>query len=437
MKNLSKMTILTYINVLEKIENKENHLLIGNGFNRGLGVNTSYGVIFNKMLENNNKIYEDARAKFEESHFDLEEFIGKLELDIAEDNLFLRKYVKNKIKLDFMQATHEIVKANIKNVYAKKNEGVFLLLNNFTNYFTLNYDLFLYLLLLKYKPIGNSENNVIVFEPTLKFIEDDLDEQQDHIYSEIKEARDNGTLKINFGSGNNALEKDFKKLTKTNFTAAVNEYSKIKEKKWTVKDIDRVVKLIFQEENTNQHLERVDDGSRPRGLFDNQQEFVFENKDTQNLFFLHGAFHIYKDKKKYRKITQETDKALYSKLEDILNHEDQDIVCIFQHENKTDVINNNGYLKNCLDKLGTLTGNLVIIGSALSSNDNHLFDKINKSDIETVYISTLLENIDRMRETANSIFPEKEIYLFDARTISYESPEKVDEIENYNHDKNN
>ena len=55
-----------------------------------------------------------------------------------------------------MQATHEIVKEEIKNVYAEKNDGVFILLKEFTNYFTLNYDSLLYLLLLKYKP---SENN--------------------------------------------------------------------------------------------------------------------------------------------------------------------------------------------------------------------------------------------------------------------------------------
>ena len=33
----------------------------------------------------------------------------------------------------------------------KKNEGIYLLLREFTNYFTLNYDSFLYMLLLKYK----------------------------------------------------------------------------------------------------------------------------------------------------------------------------------------------------------------------------------------------------------------------------------------------
>ncbi len=48
-----------------------------------------------------------------------------------------------------MKATQEIVKSNIKNIYAEKNEGIFLLLKNFTNYFTLSYDPLIYILLLK------------------------------------------------------------------------------------------------------------------------------------------------------------------------------------------------------------------------------------------------------------------------------------------------
>ena len=44
-----------------------------------------------------------------------------------------------------MKAAHEIVKSKIKNIYAEKNEGIHILLKNFANYFTLNYDSFLYL----------------------------------------------------------------------------------------------------------------------------------------------------------------------------------------------------------------------------------------------------------------------------------------------------
>lgn len=118
-------TILTYKEVLK---DQSNHLLIANGFNYGLGIKTGYRDIFKKMTKKNKYIYNDAIEMIENCGFDLEYFIGKLDEDISLENSFLRKYVSNKIKLDFMQATHEIVKAEIKNIYTKKNDGIFILL---------------------------------------------------------------------------------------------------------------------------------------------------------------------------------------------------------------------------------------------------------------------------------------------------------------------
>lgn len=414
-------TILTYKEVLEKIKDQSNHLLIANGFNYGLGIKTGYRDIFKKMTKKNKYIYNDAIEMIENCGFDLEYFIGKLEEDISLENSFLRKYISNKIKLDFMQATHEIVKAEIKNIYTKKNDGIFILLKEFTNFFTLNYDSLLYLLLLKYKPIENEKKNVIVLLPTLRFIEEDLDVKQNNIYTEIKEARANGTLKLNLGNDANSLEKDCKMLTKTHFVAEITEYSKTFKKGWQTKDIDRVVKIIFQEEKSNELLKRIDDGSKQLTLFDTT-EFVFDVKSsTQNLFFLHGAFHIYKDGEHYIKITQQSDNALYEKLEEVLNNEEQEVVCVFQHKEKAEIINNNEFLKHCFDKLGQLSGNLVIIGSSLADNDDHIFGQINDSLIENIYISAFGDK-EKILDIAKSKFPNKNIMLFDAETISYELP---------------
>ncbi len=418
MKSQTENTMLSYNDVLANIKNQENHLLIANGFNYGLGVNTGYKAIFEKMAKNNRNIYNDALKMVEECGFDLEYFIGKLEKDINQDNTFLKKYIRNKVKFDFMKATHEIVKSEIKNIYAEKNEGIFVLFKEFTNYFTLNYDSFLYLLLLKYKPIDNQKKNTIVFQPTLKFIENDLDTKQDDIYSEIKAAREKGKLRLDFNSTENALEKDLNKLTKVHFTVVVTEYSKTYKKGWKTKDIKKVVKSIFEEEKNNELLSKIDDGSRQQTLF-GETEFVYDiNSNTQNLFFLHGAFHIYKDGKSFKKITQKSDKALYEKLEEVLNNEEQEVICVFQHRNKTDAINDNEYLKHCFDKLAQISGNLVIIGSSLADNDNHIFEKINNSQIDTLYISAF-GNKEKIMSLAKVKLPHKKIYLFDAETISY------------------
>jgi len=108
-----------------------------------------------------------------------------------------------------------------------------------------------------------------------------------------------------------------------------------------------------------------------------------------------------------------------------LNSEEQDVVCVFQHEKKINAINDNEYLKGCLNKLGELAGNLVIIGSSLADNDNHIFNKINDSEIKTIYISALPDQEENMMRLAKSKFPKKEIVIFDATTISYEMPSGV------------
>lgn len=424
---IDEVTLLRYEDILDQIANKENHLLLGNGFNRGLGVNTSYPSIFQKMTKKNQAIYKDAEKLLEVNNYDLESFIGKLEGDIAPDNTFLRKYVKNKVKFDFMQATHEIVRSEIKNVYAEQNEGIFLLLKNFNNYFTLNYDPFLYLLLLNFKSSKSTSEVSIALQPSLKFIEKDFNNRQNSIFQEIKSARENGSLKINFGNDDNSIEKSFHILTKSQFVVAIKEYSKSHKKGWKAKDIDQVVNTILEEEKRNNILERIDDGAQLK-LFGDQKELVFDVESaTQNLFFLHGAFHIYRDGKKEKKITQQSNKALYDRLEGILNNEEQDIICVFQANNKMQAINESAYLTNCFNKLSGLSGNVVIIGCSLADNDDHIFEQINNSDIDTVYISTTPRSKERTFETANDKFPDKTIYLFDAESISYELQDlKVD-----------
>jgi len=426
-----EITLLKYKDVLKQIEGIECHLMLGNGFNRGLGVNTSYESIFQKMAENNHGIYKEAENIAIESNYDLEQFIGKLTESIDKTNQFLRKYVANKIKFDFMKAAHEIVKSEIKNIYAKKNEGIFVLLKNFTNYFTLNYDSFLYLLLLNFRLDDNSAKKTIAIQPSLKFIEEDMNATQNDIYSEIKEAREKGVLNIKIGNSANSETTPLNMLTKTHFKNEITQYSKSQNKNWKSADIERVVKSILEEEKKNKILELVNDGSGIQSLFDGTKEFVFDvNRETQNLFFLHGAFHIYRDGKIEKKITQSSDKALYDRLEEILNNDERDIICIFQAENKISEINKSEYLKNAYNKLSKLGGTMVIIGCSLSENDNHIYEQINKSGINTLYISATKASKSKIEERVKKIFHSKKIVLFEAESISYELPVIEDPVDN-------
>lgn len=417
---MDESKIITYKEMLAAIDGQENHLLIANGFNYGLGVHTGYSDIFKKMLKSNYGIYVEATSIIEDCNYDLELFLNKITEDIAASNSFLKKYVCNKIKLDFMQALHDIVKSKIKNIYEEQNEGIYILLKQFTNYFTLNYDSFLYMLLLKYKSVDN-ENNAIAFEPTIEFVGSDLDERQNSIYSEIKRAREIGELVITM-EDNTSTKKAMNLLPKTQFISTIKTYSKDKEKNWDSKSIEKVVNKILEEEKRKQILNHVDDGSQ-LSLF--EDDFVFDtNSVAQNFFFLHGAFHIYKDGKKIKKITQDTDKALYDKLEELLNTDEKEIVCVFQSTNKLEVLQHNDYLVHCYEKLETLSGNMVIIGSSLAENDNHIFEKINRSKIDTIYITAMEKEMQKKCSIAKDLFPDKNIFMINTNSISYEMPQQ-------------
>ena len=144
----------------------------------------------------------------------------------------------------------------------------------------------------------------------------------------------------------------------------VKEYAKLRYKGWTHKDIERTVALILEEEKNEDRIDSADDGFRLRSLFEDNEYVYDANNLTQNLFFLHGAFHIYKDGKIIKKITKETDKALYDRLEDVLNDNNKELVCVFKTNNKQDDIKKNEYLTQGLDKLSVLSGNMVVIGCA-------------------------------------------------------------------------
>ncbi len=129
---------------------EENHLLLANGFNYSLGVNTGYENIFSKMKEKYQG-YEELNIV---DDFDIEHIIGELKKQVSNNSpykVFLDNYINNKVKSDFMKSAYEIAKDGIKNIYQEKNEGMGILFKNFNNFFTLNYDPFLYLLLMKYK----------------------------------------------------------------------------------------------------------------------------------------------------------------------------------------------------------------------------------------------------------------------------------------------
>lgn len=410
---MNKSNLITYEALLMELESTKpnNHLLLGNGFNLSLGIKTNYKSIFEQMKINNSD-YENIIT----DDFDLEEFIGLCKSKIAKnDNInyhFMCRFFHNKIKLDFMKAVTQLVSREEKNIFQEKNEKIYLLLKQFDNFFTLNYDPFLYQLLMTYKMEGSEPQQAIAFSNTFPFIKDLMENEYKELFDIILRAYDTGTLTVDIPN-ETSKSKELNNLTKAKFTQEINT---LLESKYSKKQIKICVDQLWKYKSVEKKkfIDKIDDGF---GLFGN--ELLYKNSQTQNLYFLHGAFHIYKKGKSVYKITQQSEKALYQRIEEIVENERENILCIFSDKNKEKEIHEEAYFINGLNKLQNLEGVLVILGSALSDNDAHIFMQIQKSKIHKVYIATFESDIDKNMNKAKKWFSEKEIIFFDIKTITY------------------
>lgn len=401
----------TYPYILEEIEHNRpnNHLLLGNGFNFSLGVMTKYDVIYSVMKENNQE-YDDVII----DNFNIEQFIGTCKSFIVDkDNpyaKFMKKYYHNKIKIDFMKAVTQIVNREIKNIYQTKNEEIYLLLQQFDNYFTLNYDPFIYQLLMLYLK-KDEKKSALVFKHSLPFIKEILDNRSKEVLEEIRKGYNSGKLTIIVDNQEKVLILNM--LKKTDFKREMNLYFK---ERYDSTEINRAVDFFWEikDSDTPKILRNINDGF---SLF--ERELVYNNSEKQNVFFLHGGFHIYGKDKKIYKISQQAEKALYERIEEIVEDSNERIVCVFSDENKLSEIMEDSYLVNGFNKLKSLSGTLLIIGCSLARNDEHIFKQINQSNITRIYLSSSEKSKDVDYKRAIELFPKKDIYLFDWQTISF------------------
>ncbi len=433
---MSDIILKSYKEISQELsqDSSSKHLLLCNGFNCSLGVYTTYKAIFERM-EKSYSGYK--RLNIERDNIDIEHIIGSLKEQIKNDGLnkdFLDDYINNKVKFDFMTSAYSIVKDNIRNIYQEKSDGIGLLFKNFTNFFTLNYDPLLYLLLMKYK----DNSTYITFNNTGHFKQYDIETCFPDDFKRAKDIYDNYKKNL-VNTNSNKVESSIplNKLSKSKLVSEIKEAFDNEKRKFRMEFVDI---LLCKNEPIQILSSDGFEGEKyivpPDELFPDEDTNTSLNNISQNVFFLHGAFHIYKDRTEIKKITKKTDKAFYDRLEEILDNPKEEIVCVFTNDNKEKQIKENKYLSSCLNKLNELDGSILIMGSSLDENDSHIFSRINNSKIRKIYndvhfCQNSLDTNDKNRivlqryNRLKTLFPNKEIVLFESNTISYE----INEIE--------
>ncbi len=127
---------------------------------------------------------------------------------------------------------------------------------------------------------------------------------------------------------------------------------------------------------------RTDDGFRQGA------EWVGEEVN-QDVFFLHGALHLYFDGTSvFKRVYDENLGALRDQImEGLRRNEFPLFVAEPTSRKKLQSIKSNPYLNFCFNKLKDIDGSLVIYGHSMNDTDEHIFKMINNSAVEDIYVS--------------------------------------------------
>lgn len=164
-------------------------------------------------------------------------------------------------------------------------------------------------------------------------------------------------------------------------------------------------------------------------------ELLWYRHASQNVFYLHGALHLFDDK--FNIIKAET--TSYENLMDVIkNNLDKDyyplIVAEGSSDEKLNKISHNKYLQYAYENLTYLKGNLFIHGHSLDENDMHIFSQINTNkNIKKIFISVFEpdKNLEEMQQKVSQVFKneKQKIYYYDSQTArvwDYFSEEDID-----------
>ena len=153
---------------------------------------------------------------------------------------------------------------------------------------------------------------------------------------------------------------------------------------------------------------------------------VYKNSDGFRVHYLHGALHYFDAGDEIRKKTYtNTDIPLVTQVRKSLD-EGKYPVFVSEGSSKQKItkILHSAYLNHCYKSLMRIGGDLVIFGTTLKSNDEHILEAILQSKIKNIYLGVSSPNkgeefITKIEEYNKKVSEKKKkkVYLYDYRTV--------------------
>jgi hypothetical protein len=159
----------------------------------------------------------------------------------------------------------------------------------------------------------------------------------------------------------------------------------------------------------------------------NEWHVVYQNWHWYKLFYLHWWLHLFDQG--YQVIKETYSKTDISLMEQTKKNLDEWVYPIFISEwdskQKMKKIMHSGYMSSCYRSLKNIWWDLVIFGTMLKTNDEHILQAILSSSIKNIYmwvscestadhISSAIEN----HNNNNKPSKKKTLYLYDYKTVN-------------------
>ena len=414
------MDLMTWTEVQQEIKDVENkNLLLGNGFS------ISY-----KADDFNQKsiIKEIDFLANSTDVFDIEECIAKTQELVSEGTTStvpratINQWIKSAIHKAFIEKLFEKMPPTVraKNDYNEKTLVPYKnFLAEFNEFYTLNYDPLLYWMSLHFinngdkdvQAVMNAEEKYNSAKEGSKTKENSkirLYEQITSCMSKIREKifvykaqKDKYNMKVYFAD--KCLYDETLSKAEADKTIAIDKISntlcqnmgKICDENEAIKEEFERIEQDVQTDFDSKRAEiiAINNGIKIEfndGFLTNREskQLEWNSENPQNVYFLHGAFHILQKEDSIVKIKAEPTTTMLKSIQEEWN-KGYDSLTILEStaKNKEDEINKNSYLRYCFDNFKNQNGALVTLGVSFYDSDNHIIDSINSNkNLSNIYI---------------------------------------------------
>lgn len=426
----NSLETMNWSQIKEEIRGSSPTLLIGNGFSIAFSDNFRYSCIKEKI-----KYLEDI------DDCNIERILCTLQNTVHSNDDIYSRIAKNiihqKINTDVTQTISQLV----PNISTHKSLSLQFIsfLAEFSSFFSLNYDLLLYWLLLSTQKM--KKNTAIQTE-------EQTAEGERPPYDQYKEA---------IKALSSILQQDIR-ISLENNEGFVEVYDnmdilKIKPRKNFCKSLldqsDAAKKIIekYPQEKNSLYNEAINmaqgyfiekcpfidfrDGFRHR-ISHTCPDLIFNPSGKENVFFLHGAIHLFENEGHIFKEHQTSNNAMIQKIIEKIKQGTSPLI-VFEGtaEEKEEKINRSTYLKNARNNFQNISGTLIVFGVSFAQNDSHIIRMIQENEqLERIYIGYFSneekENFEHLFSDLN-----KKVCLF--QTIDFFNryyPSEMEKTEN-------